>query len=1077
MIQPYTFDKQGRFELSGYNRLKPFSSFLPGLAGLKGKPIWAFYVNRGQGIASFGVQDKDGAILEFQPANKSYQAVSLQGFRTFIKLDGKVYEPFAYHDVNDQIQEKMTIESNALTIESIDKTTGIAVQVTYFVLPNESFAALVRHVSVRNLDHQAKKIEIIDGLPGILPYGLSNAAYKELGHTLKSWMDVYNLDQHIPFYKLRASTVDSAEVTAIEGGHFMLSFGDDGVTEQLLHPIVDADLVFGSNSSLITPDGFREKTLDQLMEQTQVTTNKVPSGFATVETTLPANGQYEISTIIGHVHDVEQINARQAELVNRAYIAQKLAEARQLTEELTSVMATKSADARFDAYCRQSYMDNALRGGHPIMLDSGKENDPFVYHVYSRKHGDLERDYNFFSIAPSYYSQGNGNFRDANQNRRSDTLINPDVKDFNVRMFMNFIQADGYNPLVIQGCSFQLNDQVEQAWTTLVAEQDREKMAKFLSRAFTPGGVLGFIENERIQLNVEPEAFLSKVLSCSEQYAEAVFGEGYWIDHWTYNMDLIESYLSVYPDQKEQLLFGDHSYMYYDSPADVLPRDQKTVLANGKVRRYNAVRESEEKEHLINSRKSLKTWMRVNNGHGDIYKTCLYEKLVSLALMKFATLDPEGIGVEMEANKPGWNDSLNGLPGLFASGFGELCELQRVLAFIVEVQESSTADIQIPEEIAALLAEVETLLDQYQASNQEAADAFMYWDKVSSARECYREKIRFGFEGELRTLRVADVGQTMKKFLEHVEAGIAKGLEIGNGVYPTYFCYEAVEYKPICDSKLQPQVDAKGNPYVQVTAFKRMDLPYFLEGPVRAMKTITDTDRKRTLYQRIQETDLYDRKLHMYKVNASLAEASSEIGRSRAFTPGWLENGSVFLHMSYKYLLELLKGELYNEFFTEMKHGLVPFLDPAVYGRSTLENSSFIASSANPDPSLHGTGFVARLSGSTAEFISMWNLMMWGKQPFVMEDGQLRLRMQPALPAWLFDSEDRIQAVFLGEIEVIYHNPSRKDTFGEHGAKVVAMKLTMKDGQTIHTAGQFLEEHDALQVRNRNVSRIEITLN
>ena len=24
-------------------------------------------------------------------------------------------------------------------------------------------------------------------------------------------------------------------------------------------------------------------------------------------------------------------------------------------------------------------------------------------------------------------------------------------------------------------------------------------------------------------------------------------GEGYWVDHWTYNLDLIESYLSIFP--------------------------------------------------------------------------------------------------------------------------------------------------------------------------------------------------------------------------------------------------------------------------------------------------------------------------------------------------------------------------------------------------------------------------------------------------------------------------------------------------------------------------------------------------
>ena len=74
-----------------------------------------------------------------------------------------------------------------------------------------------------------------------------------------------------------------------------------------------------------------------------------------------------------------------------------------------------------------------------------------------------------------------------------------------------------------------------------------------------------------------------------------------------------------------------------------------------------------------------------------------------------------------------------------------------------------------------------------------------------------------------------------------------------------------------------------------------------------------------------------------------------------------------------------------------------------------IDKYAFIASSVNPDPSLHGRGFVARLSGSTAEFISMWNLMMWGKHPFVMEEGRLQLQLQPVLPAWLFDDNDTIQ--------------------------------------------------------------------
>jgi len=59
-------------------------------------------------------------------------------------------------------------------------------------------------------------------------------------------------------------------------------------------------------------------------------------------------------------------------------------------------------------------------------------------------------------------------------------------------------------------------------------------------------------------------------------------------------------------------------------------------------------------------------------------------------------------------------------------------------------------------------------------------------------------------------------------------------------------------------------------------------------------------------------------------------------------------------------------------FFEEIKTGLVPFMDNKVYGRSPLEAASFIVSSAFPDPKLHGASFLARLSGSTAEMLSMW---------------------------------------------------------------------------------------------------------
>lgn len=94
MTKKYAWVEEDKFVIEDYNNFKPFASFLPSIAGFWGKPLWVFYVNRGQAITSFGSKDKNGAILEFVAANKALRLVSIQGFRTFLKIYEKFYEPF-----------------------------------------------------------------------------------------------------------------------------------------------------------------------------------------------------------------------------------------------------------------------------------------------------------------------------------------------------------------------------------------------------------------------------------------------------------------------------------------------------------------------------------------------------------------------------------------------------------------------------------------------------------------------------------------------------------------------------------------------------------------------------------------------------------------------------------------------------------------------------------------------------------------------------------------------------------------------------------------------------------------------
>ena len=1068
-MDDFGLDEQGRFVIRDYARKRPFASFLPGIAGPLGIPIWVFYVNRGQAIASFGIENKDNPIIEFEPANKAYQTTPYTGFRTFLKLrrggDAALYEPFAPWSAGEE--SRMCIGMNELELRASSAAHGIQTDIAYFILPGEPFAALVRQVKVTNVGDEPLGLEMLDGMPRVMPYGVNNWGLKEIGRTLEAWMAVFNLEEGLPFYRFQASAGDTAEVSEIQAGHFYLAFDGSG---RRLTAFVDPVVVFGQNTALSAPDGFLAQPLADLGQQRQITTGRTPCGFFGTSARLEPGDATQVTAIIGHTANVERIRCEVARLTQPAYVREKRQEANELVNRLTDVVDCHTSSPLFDAYTRQTFLDNVLRGGWPVLL--GDRAAPAVYHIYSRKHGDLERDYNYFAMAAEPYSQGNANYRDVNQNRRCDVLLQPAVGAFDVLSFLGLIQADGYNPLVVEGSRFCLP--AERRAEVLALVERPAGLESTLSQPFTPGRLLRVINDGELGLKVSPEALVAEALSRAEQQFQASYGEGYWIDHWTYNLDLIETYLAVYPDREDDLLFAPHAVPYFDSPAVVQPRAQKYVLAaDGRVRQYGAVVEDEEKAYLIAARADQPNLLRTAHGHGEVYRTTVLAKLVGVALQKFATLDPLGMGVEMEAGRPGWYDALNGLPGLFGSSLGETYELERLLTFLVEaIADKQAAKNELPVEQHALLLEVSSALELWMESEEEDRD-FRYWDSVATARESYRVRIRLGFDGETIEVPCGQLVPVLEAFRAKVQAGIRRAVEMNGGVPPTYLAYTVAEYE-ILDG-----TDREGRPYVRARRFEPAVLPLFLEGPVHALKVQGSAAEARALYGRIQESDLYDRKLGMYRVNASLEEQPHEIGRARAFTPGWLENESIWLHMEYKYLLEVLRAGLYGEFYEDLKRALICFQDPAVYGRSPLENSSFLVSSAHPDPSLHGAGFVARLSGATAEFLSMWTTMMAGPRPFFLQDGELCLALRPALPGWLFDAEGRLSFVFLGHTPVTIHNPGRMDTWRDKSAggpaKLAAALQIPGQGQAEFGDG-IVRAPYAEMVRAGQVAAIELFL-
>src|SRR5258706_15026205 len=139
------------FVIENYNAAPPFSNFFPALAGVTGKPVWVFFTNRGQAIASFGVNNKDGAMMEFLPANKAYQATPVLGFRTFIRPQGakaEILEPFS---IASQGQQTMLVRPHELELRERDAANGLEFTATYFGVPTENCPVLARSLTIRNI--------------------------------------------------------------------------------------------------------------------------------------------------------------------------------------------------------------------------------------------------------------------------------------------------------------------------------------------------------------------------------------------------------------------------------------------------------------------------------------------------------------------------------------------------------------------------------------------------------------------------------------------------------------------------------------------------------------------------------------------------------------------------------------------------------------------------------------------------------------------------------------------------------------------------------------------------------------
>lgn len=910
----YSVDGE-RFVIQDYLKAKKFSSFLPSIAGMDGKPLWAFYANVGQCMGGFGVDNKDSILTPFDSAFLAYINIPLKSFRTLIEIGNNRYQPFV--DPNNQ---KLIIEKSKITL--VEDNDLYRMEVVYSTISHKPYPGLIRKISIVNKGDK-NTFKVVDGLPIFLPKGVSNYEYHELTTLVAAYTEA-ELDKASPWFKYNNRGGDDSKAVFKSDGSGYFSIDKD---EQKLGYIVDPDVVF-FDSSFINFNSYEDIVSKAKNQNLQ---NKILGAFSYIKKELKKDESIEFISIYTVGENKEEFSKISGNLCFKT-LNSMIFETEKLIDSLLPTV--KTSNQKLDEYIKQSFLDNGVRGGFPTIINS----KPF--YLYSRKHGDMERDYNAFYIPSTYFSSGLGNYRDINQNRRNDLLIEPEINDYNLYLFMSLIEENGFNPLIVD---------------TNVLNKDSSNFKD----------ALNYVKNKDIY-NINAE-----------------YKEGYWIDHWVYNIDLLENYLSVYPDKVDELL-SKEIYRFYDSGIHIKPRKERYVKTEQGIRQYNSLIKTNVKHN----------WLMHNE---QVIKVNLASKLFDLILKKVCSLDYRQLGIEMYADKPGWNDSCNGLPGLIASSMNESIELLRLIKLLKPL---------LKENISISLIEASNKL--FNKVKDLEIDGFNYWDKVNNYIEEFENEYRL-FTSLIK-INYDDVIDFLNKYENVLEKGIKESQILNNGIIPTYIINNVDKYE-----------DTDG---IKVLAFKSEFLPNFLEAPARLAKLGKEYFSKNEI-SLIEKSDLFDKTLKIFKTSESLENVSKEIGRTTLFAPGWLERESDFLHMTFKYLLGLLKGGHYVEFFKYAKTNIPCFMDPEIYGRPIFENVSFIVPTNHPNSNLHGSGNYARLTGANTEIINMYQLLFFGEHIYKVIDGKLKLSFAPHIPIELFVNKKLTVTLF--NTPITFVNEQNKD--------------------------------------------------
>ncbi len=733
---------------------------------------WIFLSSNGSLTA--GRKDRDHALFPYYTDDKIHDYCGLTGSKTVIlvKKDSHTFmwQPFSKEMGNIYRTDRNLLKSiygNKIIFQERNLDLGLEFQYGWFTSDKYGF---VRKSRLVNLDGEAVRASILDGIRNILPAGADYNFQNEYSNLL----DGYKKSELIEDTKL---------------GLFMLSS----------IPVDKAEPSESLNATTVWSYGLKESRV--LLSDRQI--DRFKSGLSVkTETDIRATrGAYLLNAdLLLEGHEAEEwimvceVDQSTTDVVNLDHLLRAGnnldeyidADIKSGTERLVSFVASADGLQRSsDELCAARHFSNTLfnimRGGiylhnYSISVDdllrfisrsdkrvladaeallppkgaeislqemnllarqSGNTTliriiSEYLPLTFSRRHGDPSRPWNQFSIdsknedgSPKFDFQGN--WRDIFQNWEALCISFPEFTENIISKFLNATTADGYNPYRItrEGIDWESPDPDD------------------------PWSYIGYWGDHQI-------IYLQKLAEISDRYHPGTIDRMLTDEVFAYaNVPYrIKPYPDIVRDPKDTIEFDRELNSGINLLVESIGSDGRLLSIDGQA----------------------------------VYHVNLAEKILVLLLAKLVNFIPEA-GIWMNTQRPEWNDANNALVGNGAS-MVTLCYLRRFMKFWQNLfSRSDLPAAEVSEEVKELFDTVRGILEERAPLLKDGfsgRERRSFADAMGEAGTRYRQTIYDqAFSGKKTPVRMEELSKFLGLSLEYADESIRKNRR-DDGLYHSY---------------------------------------------------------------------------------------------------------------------------------------------------------------------------------------------------------------------------------------------------------------------------------------------------